>query len=83
MDFKVLTTGYLFKEIHDNSDPSTTVFKVFAVPSPYACFACICLLDFSAGRSPRLLYDPCLGIDVLGSLVLVVGVSSAAALTPV
>jgi len=38
-----------------------------------------CLLDFSAGCSPWLLCDLDLGVKVLGSPVLVVGVSSAAA----
>lgn len=38
-----------------------------------------CLLDFSASCSHLVLYDLDLGVEVLGSPVLVVGVSSAAA----
>lgn len=38
-----------------------------------------CLLDFSASCSHQFLYDLNLGVNVLGSPVLVVGVSSAAA----
>lgn len=48
--------------------------------SHHAWLSVFCLLDFSAGCSHWLLCDLDLGVDILERPVLVVGVSSVAAL---